>query len=288
MHLPTALNAKRQCAISLLREHRAVLVALSGGVDSAVLLAIAAEALGSANVLAVTGRSASVTEQEIQDAVRVARTIGVRHEVVATLEIERPAYRANAGDRCFHCRTELFELLGGIARTRGLDAIAFGAIVDDLGDDRPGMTAAREMGVLAPLLHAHISKNDVRALAAQFDLHIQDKPANACLASRIPRGVEVTPERLMQVSRAEAALRGLGFRRFRVRHHGEVARIELGKGEVGGLTDPRVRVDVIRSVKEAGFRFVALDLEEYGAARLDPEAAVAPLYSIGPHRDSGQ
>jgi len=279
MHIPTVLIEKRQHAISLLREHRAVLVALSGGVDSAVLLAMASEALGSGQVLAVTGRSGSVTEQEIHDAEQIARALGVRHEVVDTKEMDRPAYRANGGDRCFHCRTELFDVLGRIADARGMGAIAYGAILDDLGDDRPGMAAAREKGVLAPLLDANICKNDVRALASEYDLHVHDKPANACLASRIPMGSEVTLERLTEVSRAEAALRRLGFRQFRVRHHGEIARIELGDGEAVRLIDKRTRADVVRSVKEAGFRFVAVDLEGYGTSR---------LYSIEPDRDSGQ
>lgn len=288
MHSSTALIEKRHCAISVLREHRAVLVALSGGVDSAVLLAIACEALGSGNVLAVTGRSASVTEQEVQDAAQVAEALGARHEVVETRELDRPAYRANGGDRCFHCRTELFEVLGRMALARGIGAIAYGAIVDDLGDDRPGMAAARGLGILAPLLDANISKSDVRALANQFDLHIHDKPANACLASRIPIGREVTLHGLHEVAQAENALRELGFRRFRVRHHGEIARIELAEGEAPRLTDERTRAEVIRSVKEAGFRFVAVDLEDYGASRGEPVAVAARLYSIAPHRDSGQ
>jgi uncharacterized protein len=272
----------------VLREHRTVLVALSGGVDSAVLLAIACEALGSGNVLAVTGRSGSVTDQEVLDAQGVARTLRTRHEVVDTREIDRPGYKANGGDRCFHCRTELFEVLGRIARDRGIGAIAYGAIVDDLGDDRPGMAAAREMGILAPLLGANICKDDVRTLASEFNLHIHDKPANACLASRIPMGSEVTVERLTQVSRAEAALRELGFRQLRVRHHGDIARIEFGSGEARRLTDPRIRNDVIRSVKQAGFRFVAVDLEDYGTSRVGPDATGMRLYSIEPHRDSGQ
>lgn len=288
MDVPTGIIQKKHSAISLLREHRAVLVALSGGVDSAVLLAIACEALGAENVLAVTGRSASVTEQEVEDAEQVARTLGARHEVVDTREIDRPAYRANSGDRCFHCRLELFEVLSTLAVPRGFGAIAYGAIVDDLGDDRPGMAAARDLGILAPLLDANIYKSDVRILANEFNLHIHDKPANACLASRIPIGSEVTPERLAQVGHAEAALRRLGFRRFRVRHHGEIARIELGVGEADHLRDAGTRAAVIQSLKESGFRFVALDLEEYRVSRLDPDGAATRFYSIDPHSDRGQ
>ena len=279
MNASDGLINKRQSAIALLRKHRSVLVALSGGVDSAVLLAIAREALGAESVLAVTGRSGAVTEDEIRDAREVARALKVRHEVVDTMEIERAEYRANAGDRCFHCRSELFELLSKLAVERGCDALAYGAIVDDLGDYRPGMDAARRLGVLAPLLEAGIGKSDVRKLAKEFAMHVHEKPANACLASRIPMGTEVTPERLGQVGRAEAALRSLGFRQLRVRHHGEIARIELGEGEALLLTDPVVRAEAVRSVKEAGFRFVAVDLEAYRGGR---------LYSIEPHRDGGQ
>jgi uncharacterized protein len=279
---------KKRSAISLLRKHRCVLVALSGGVDSAALLAIACEALGPENVLAVTGRSGAVTGDEIQDAGRVAHALNVRHEVVDTLEIERADYRANSADRCFHCRSELFDVLTRIATERGYDSIAYGAIVDDLEDDRPGMDAARQRGVLAPLLDAGIGKSDVRKLAIEFGLHVHEKPASACLASRIPRGTEVTPERLGQVGRAEAALRTLGFLQFRVRHHGEIARIELGPGEADRLANAVIRAEVIRSVKDAGFRFVAVDLENYRAGRLNPEAASSRLYSIEPHRDSGQ
>jgi uncharacterized protein len=279
---------KKRFAISLLRQHRCVLVALSGGVDSAVLLAIASEALGSGNVLAVTGRSAAVTDEEVKDAGEVARALNVRHEVVETQELEREGYRANAGDRCFHCRSELFAVLSRMAVDRGHDALAYGAITDDLGDHRPGMEAARSLGVLAPLLDAGIGKEDVRILAKTFNLNIHDKPSNACLASRIPIGMEVTPERLGQIGQAEAALRSLGIRRFRVRHHGEVARIELGEHEAGLLTDDSRRAEIVRRVKEAGFRFVAVDLEPYRAGRLNPESEIGRLYSIEPHRESGQ
>jgi len=270
---------KKRNAIALLRKNRSVLVALSGGVDSAALLAIACEALGSENILAVTGRSGAVTEDEIEDARKVARALTVRHEIVDTLEIERVEYRANSGDRCFHCRSELFDVLSKIAAERGYEAVAYGAIVDDLGDYRPGMDAARQRGVLAPLLDANIGKNDVRELANEYKLHVHEKPASACLASRIPIGTEVTPERLGQVGRAEAALRNLGFRQFRVRHHGEVARIEFGEGEADRLVDPGLRAETVRAVTTAGFRFVAVDLELYRAGR---------LYSIEPRRDSGQ
>lgn len=270
---------KKERAISLLREHRTVLVALSGGVDSAALLAVACEALGPEQVLAVTGRSGSVTEAEIEDARAVARTLKVRHEVVETFEIERSEYRANTGDRCFHCRSELFAVLSGMASRSGIDAIAYGAIVDDLGDHRPGMEAARQLGILAPLLDAGIGKDEVRSLASDFGLHVHEKPASACLASRIPIGTEVTLARLSEVGRAETALRSLGFRQFRVRHHGEIGRIEFGAGEIERLADPILRTEIVRAVKKAGFRFVAVDLEAYRETG---------LYSIEPSRVSGQ
>ncbi len=270
---------KKQRALSLLREHRTVLVALSGGVDSAALLAIACEALGPDRVLAVTGRSGSVTGAEIDDARRVAQALKVRHEVVDTFELERAEYRANTGDRCFHCRSELFEVLSALAAERGIDAIAYGAIVDDLSDHRPGMEAARRMGILAPLLDAGIGKNDVRTFANEYKLHVHEKPASACLASRIPIGTEVTIERLTQVGQAEAALRSLGFRQFRVRHHGEMARIEFGTGEVERLADPILRAEIVRAVKDAGFRLATVDLEAYRETG---------LYSIGPRPEIGQ
>lgn len=274
------LEAKRLEAEALLRASGRVLVALSGGVDSAALLAVARGALGDGGVLAVTGRSDAVTDDEVADAAAVAAALGVEHLVITTNEIERAGYRENKGRRCFHCRTELFEQLARIASERGCDAIAYGAVVDDLGDDRPGMEAATRFGVLAPLLDAGINKDEARAIARQAGLPVHDKPASPCLASRVPIGIEVTPERLDRVRRAEAGLRNLGFRVFRVRHHGEIARLELDAGEERRLDDPSVRAAAVAAIKGAGYRWVALDLEGYRPG--------GGLYRIGPKRASGQ
>jgi len=290
-HSPTGLDGlistHKADAIASLRRSGRLLVALSGGVDSAVLLALACEALGPDRVVAVTGRSAAVTIAEIADAKAVAELLGVRHEVVDTFELNRVEYRQNSGDRCFHCRTELFEILSRHAREAGCDTIAYGAIVDDLGDHRPGMEAARRSGVLAPLLDARIGKTEVRALATYFNLHIREKPASACLASRIPKGTEVTEERLMQVARAEAAVREIGAARVRVRHHGEIARIELDPDDLSRLSDSDLRARVVAGVRAAGFRFVVLDLEGYREGGTSVPSGDT-LYSILPQPEGGQ
>lgn len=252
-----------------------------------MLLAIAREALGSDRLLAVTGRSGAVTDEEVRDAAGVAESLGVRHRVVQTFEMDRAGYRANRGDRCLHCRTELFQVLQRLAAEGVGTSLAYGAILDDVGDHRPGMQAAADFGVLAPLLDAQICKSDVRALAKHYGLHVSAKPASACLASRIPVGVEVTPERLDQVARAERELRALGFGQFRVRHHGEIARIELGPGEAERLNAAELRAMVAAAIKAVGFRFVALDLEGYREGSLNPQPD-EPLYSIAPKRDGGQ
>ncbi len=249
-------------------------MAFSGGVDSAVLLALAVEALGAARVLAVTGRSASLPSQDRSDAKAIAAFLGVSHEEVDPGELDRPGYRENSGDRCYHCRAALFEALDRIAAERGLEAVAYGAIADDRGDFRPGMRAAAEHRILAPLLDAGMTKEDIRALAASAGLPIRNKPASACLSSRIPVGVEVTPERLGQVGRAEAALRDLGFHQFRVRYHGEIARLELDPEGDRRIADPSVRRLVIEAVRAAGFRFVTLDLEGYRTGSLNPSRSL--------------
>ncbi len=282
------LGERRRRAVESIRARAGrLVVALSGGVDSAVLTALAVEALGRDRVLAVTGRSASLSEVEDRDAARVAEALGVPHAVVETHEMDRPGYRANAGDRCFHCREELFDVLGRLARERGYDAVAYGAIADDVGDFRPGMRSAELRSVLAPLLDAGLGKADVRALAAEAGLPVRDKPASACLASRLPLGTEVSPERLRRIEAAERALRDLGFVQLRVRDHGEVARLELDpEGDRRLAGSPALRGRVVEAVRAAGFRFVALDLEGYRRGSLNPEAAV--LYRIEPARDGGQ
>ncbi|HEX4825309.1 MAG TPA: ATP-dependent sacrificial sulfur transferase LarE [Candidatus Polarisedimenticolaceae bacterium] len=284
--LDPVLESKKKEAAEVLRDAGRVVIALSGGVDSAVLLAVACEALGAANVLAVTGRSPAVTGGEVADACDVARVLGVPHETLETHELEREGYRANAGDRCFHCRTELFEGLASLASARGFEAIAYGAIVDDLGDHRPGMEAARALGVLAPLLEANIGKSDVRRLAIHYGLPISAKPASACLASRVPVGTPVSEPVLRRIAAAEAVLTALGFGRVRVRDHGETARIEVDLPDVPRFREPGTRDSVVAGLRSAGFRSVVVDLDGYrqgGAGNETPR-----LYSIEPQADGGQ
>lgn len=281
--LGRSLTAKRRRAVACLRETGGALVALSGGVDSAVLLVLALEALGTGRVLAVTGRSESVAAGDLEDAARVAAKLGARHRVVTTREIERPEYRANLGDRCFHCREELFGILTRIAAESGLPAVVYGAIQDDLVDDRPGMAAAERAGASAPLLEAALTKDEIRTLAREAGLEVREKPASPCLSSRIPVGTEVTRERLRQVERAEAAVRELGFSQFRVRHHGEIGRIELDAEGLARLADPEVRRRLSAAVRGAGFRFAAVELEPFRSGSLGRPQADA-LLTIGPSK----
>jgi len=261
--------------LEVFQESGRALIALSGGVDSAVLLALAGRALGQQNVLAVTTFSAAVPIAERVAARNVARFVGIDHHEVETSELENLEYRENTGRRCYHCRVEMFRTLRRIANERNFGTVAYGAIVDDLGDDRPGMQAAEQLGIRAPLIEAGFNKREVRAIAHDLGLPVSDKPAAACLASRIPVGTEVTQERLSQVEVAEIAVGRLGFRQFRVRHHGDVARLEFDAEGNRLLADPELRRRLAADVRAAGFRFVTVDLEGYRSGSLNLLTPVA-------------
>jgi pyridinium-3,5-biscarboxylic acid mononucleotide sulfurtransferase len=237
-------------------------VAFSGGVDSSVLLALAARALGPARVVALLGVSASLAADERLAAHEVARAVGVPVVEVTTSEGDDPAYRANGADRCYFCKNELFTRISAeVVAAHALTAVAYGENADDARrPDRPGARAAREHGVLTPLADAGLDKAGVRRIARALQLPSADKPAAPCLASRIPHHEEVTPHKLAQVDAAEAALRRLGLADLRVRHHGDVARVEVPVGDVAAVAADPLRQAVVDAVRAAGFRYVALDL----------------------------
>ncbi|MBI4618372.1 MAG: ATP-dependent sacrificial sulfur transferase LarE [Planctomycetes bacterium] len=252
-----------------LAELPSALVAFSGGTDSAFLVAVAREALGE-RAVAVTADSESLPAVELEDARRVAAAIGARHLVLPTREVGRPEYRANRGDRCYHCKTELFEVLGDLARREGFAAVLYGGNADDLADFRPGHRAAEEHGALAPLAEVGFTKREVREASRAMGLPTWDKPASACLASRVPPGTPVTPELLARIEEGEDELRRLGFRQFRLRHHGEIARVELGEEEIERAAAPGVRERIVAAIEDRGWRFVTLDLAGYRSGSLNP------------------
>ncbi|MBM3266249.1 MAG: ATP-dependent sacrificial sulfur transferase LarE [Candidatus Sericytochromatia bacterium] len=253
--------------LAALSRHESVIVALSGGVDSATVAAAAFRALGS-RALAVTSGSASVSAEELAHASRVAAEIGIAHRVVQTREIDDPGYVANGADRCYHCKTALYGDLAKIARAEGYAAICNGTNCDDLGDHRPGLRAADEHLVASPLVEAGLGKPEVREIARALGLSIWDKPANACLASRLPHGTFVTLGRLDQVGRAEEAVSALGFRGHRVRHHGEVGRLEVPADQLARALE--MRADLSAALKDAGYRYAVLDLDGYRQGSLNP------------------
>ena len=262
------LAAKRAALERILGEMGSLVVAYSGGVDSACLAVFAHRVLGP-RALAVTADSESLSAEQRELALEVARRFGFAHRLVRTGETQDPLYVRNDADRCYHCKRHLFERLRPLAEAEGYAYVAYGLIRDDLSDFRPGQRAAAEAGARAPLAEAGLSKPEVRALSRELGLPTAELPASPCLASRLPYGTPVTLAALARVERAEAALRALGFRELRVRHLGEDARVEIAREEMGRLSDPVLREQVCAAVRGAGYRQVTVDPQGYRRGRLN-------------------
>jgi pyridinium-3,5-biscarboxylic acid mononucleotide sulfurtransferase len=273
------VSTKQQRLEEILRQAGRVLIAYSGGVDSAYLSYVAHRVL-SDNMLAIIADSPSLARTHLQDALAFAEEQEIPIRVVATAEMERPEYVRNDGSRCFHCKDELFRVMERYAAEHGFTTIAYGVNVDDQGDFRPGQKAAGLHKVAAPLLEAGLSKAEIRELARQAGLRLWDKPASACLSSRIEYGRPVTPEALAAVERGEDALRSLGFRQFRVRHHGEIVRIEIDRRELPRALTLPMFSELTKTFKALGFTFVTLDTEGFRSGSMNSSAAVQPLIKL--------
>jgi uncharacterized protein len=269
----SSAQEKQARLLGLLGELSSVIVALSGGADSAYLAWAAQQALGE-KALSVTAVSPSFSAHDRSMVEEFVSKTGTPHEFVDTHEMENPAYRANASDRCFYCKDELFSVLDAIALERGFAATAYGVNADDTLDFRPGHRAATEHRVMAPLLDAGLRKAEIRLLSQRAGLPTWDRPASACLASRVPYGTEVTSERLGLIERGEAALRALGFRQFRVRLHDKLARVEIAPEEMALAVAPEMTAAISRDLKQVGFTFVALDLDGYRQGSLNEVISV--------------
>ena len=270
------LSPKRAALDRRLRSLGKLLVAYSGGVDSAFLAWAARQARGDA-MLAVLANSPSLARSQFNDAVAFAEEQNIPLEVIQTAEFDRPEYVRNDAARCFHCKDELFTVMERIRASRGFNAVAYGVNVDDQGDFRPGQEAARRHGVAAPLLEAGLAKAEIRELARAAGLRVWDKPASACLSSRVEYGRAVTPEVLAVVEQGEEALRALGFCQFRVRHHGDIVRLEISAQEMPRALTPAMASEFTRIFKALGFKYVTLDLEGFRSGSMN---AVLPVNSL--------
>jgi uncharacterized protein len=271
--LDAKLEIKHQRLRTILAELGSLIIGMSGGVDSVLLAKVAHDVLGE-QALAVTADSPSLPRRELKEAENLARLAGIRHLVIKTEEVFDPRYAANPTNRCYFCKSELFTRLDGLAEKMGFRWVAYGENIDDLGDHRPGAVAASEHNVRAPLKEAELSKADIRALAQHLGLPVWDKPAFACLGSRFPYGTEITPEKLAQVEAAEEVLWEHGFRQYRVRHHGEVARIEIEPADMPRLLEHAAEI-VERFRREAGFIHITMDLAGYRRGSMNEKVSAA-------------
>lgn len=260
--MKNTLSAKMDLLRAAVRKTGGLVVAFSGGLDSSLLAAVARQELGD-RALAVTALSPTYPAREQDGAAQVAKAIGIRHMTVRSDELKIPGFSHNPPDRCFHCKSELFGKLRRIARQHGLRHVADGTNADDVSDYRPGRRAALAMGVISPLLDAGLGKKDIRALSRRLKLPTADKPSYACLASRFPYGTEITRKKLNAIDAVEEGLIKLGFKQVRVRHHGDIARIELEAADISRAASPAVRARIVRLARKTGFKYVALDLDGY-------------------------
>ena len=262
------LLQKRSDLVNILEQMRSVIVAYSGGVDSAFLAAVANEALGR-KALSVTAVSPSLAPSELEEATDLANRIGLNFMTIETNEIERPDYQANNPDRCFFCKDELYTHLVRFAEEESFDSIVNGTNVDDLGDYRPGIEAAKQYGVRSPLVEAELTKDDIRVLSRDMHLPTWDKPAQACLSSRIPYGTTVTVEALTKIAKAEQFLRSKGFKQLRVRHHETIARIEIEPSDFSAITSEPLRSEINQEFKNIGYSYITLDLDGFRSGSLN-------------------